>query len=211
MKIAASFLTSIYDRVKTLELLDESKADYIHVDLCDGNFVEAKNFTKEEIVALLENLKKPLDVHLMAINPLEYVEIFAPLNPKHITIHVELDNVSELIEKIRLQNIKVGLAINPETPVEKLIPYLNIIDLVIVMSVPTGKGGCPFMKEMLAKVEFLNKYRQDNNLDYKITIDGGINDETIQLCKGKGIDIYVVGSYICKSTNYDEKIDKLLQ
>lgn len=211
MKISASFLTSIYDRVKTLELLDESKADYLHVDLCDGNFVEAKNFAKEEIVPLLGALKKPLDVHLMAINPLEYVEIFAPLNPEHISIHVELDNVSEIIKNIKARNIKVGLAINPETSVEKLVPYLSQIDLIIVMSVPTGKGGCPFMEEMLTKVDFLNNYRQENNLDYKITIDGGINDETIKLCKGKGIDIFVVGSYICKSTDYNEKIDKLLQ
>ena len=196
MKVSVSFLCSDYDQEETIKRIDESKADYIHVDMMDGNFVEASNFGPQEIKKMFKNTTKPLDVHMMVSSPNKYVKDFAKMK-------------NDVINMIRHTSMKVGLAINPETKVSRIIPLLNHVDQVLVMSVKPGKGGQKFMEDVLYKVETLKDIREQNNYHYIISIDGGINNETAVLCKEAGVDMVVSGSYVCKSDNYDERIDKL--
>ena len=211
MKVAVSFISSDYDLETTIRKVDESSADYIHVDMMDGIFVENANFTVQELKKMFKDTKKPLDVHIMVCSPNKYVKEFAKMkNVEYLTFHYEAHRRPiDVINMIRHTNMKVGLAINPETKVSHIIPLLNHVDQVLVMSVKPGKGGQAFMKEVLYKVETLKEVREENGYHYVISIDGGINDETIKLAKKAGVDMVVSGSYVCKSPDYDERINKL--
>ena len=211
MKVSVSFLCSDYDQDETIRRIDESNADYIHVDMMDGNFVEACNFGPQEIKKMFKNTTKPLDVHMMVSSPNKFVKDFAKMkNVEYLTLHAEGHRRPiDVINMIRHTNMKVGLAINPETKVSRVIPLLNHVDQVLVMSVKPGKGGQKFMEDVLYKVETLKDIREQNNYHYIISIDGGINNETAALCKEAGVDMVVSGSYVCKSEDYNERIDKL--
>lgn len=205
MEVAVSYLVSLYDTKTTIRKIEESNADYLHVDLMDGGFVPAKNFTIPEVIELLKNKTKPLDIHLMVFDPLIYIADLATLKPKYITFHLEATkDIVKTIELIKNNNIKAGLAINPTTDILELMPYLAIVDLVLIMSVTPGMGGQEFIPNSSEKVTELINLRESNNLNFKIEIDGGINDRTIKNIPN--LDIIVSGSYICKSTNYNEKI-----
>ena len=211
MKVSVSFLCSDYDQDETIKRIDESNADYIHVDMMDGNFVEASNFGPQEIKKMFKNTTKPLDVHMMVASPNKYVKDFAKMkNVEYLTLHAEGHRRPiDVINMIRHTNMKVGLAINPETKVSRIIPLLNHVDQVLVMSVKPGKGGQKFMEDVLYKVETLKDIREQNNYHYIISIDGGINNETAAQAKEAGVDMVVSGSYVCKSEDYNERIDKL--
>lgn len=195
MEISVSIL-NLKDKSKLPEI-EKSKPEMIHLDIMDGNFVsEVSDFD-------LEYLNEyNYDIHLMVNNPTKYIEKFEVLNPKYITFHIEIGKTKKYIKKIKKIS-KVGIAINPETDVESLYPYLKDIDLVLVMSVNPGRGGQEFLMSSIFKIEELYKYREKNNLNFKISVDGGVNDFTIKylnMC-----DIVVAGSFIT-SGNYDEKI-----
>jgi len=208
MKVAISFLKSKFDLKKTIELINETNADYIHVDVMDGKFVENKTLEYNEIENYLMNSKIPLDIHLMAENPIDYIIKYKNLNPSIITIHKEIKhNKFDLIKLIKSYKIKAGISINPNTEVDEIKDYLNIIDNVLIMSVEPGKGGQKFNDEVLHKVKELIKLREENNYNYVISIDGGINDTTIH--KVKDVDFVISGSFICMNDNYQEKLDKL--
>lgn len=208
MKLAVSYLQSYYSKEKTISLIEKTTADYIHVDLRDGGFVPNRNFTIDEVINLLDNHIKPLDIHLMVFDPIIYIEEFAKLKPSYISFHLEATkDIIKTIEVIKRNNIKVGLAINPETNILELMPYLSLIDLVLIMSIETGDGGRPFLPETVTRIKEIKRIREESNLNFKIEIDGGINPETIDLVRDS--DIIVVGSYICKSTNFEEKIKSL--
>ena len=210
MKVAVSYLSSNYKESKTIELIDNSVADYIHVDLMDGKFVENKNFTISSVVKLLSNTKKKLDVHLMTLKPEKYFEDLAMLNTEYITFHVEATkNVEATIDKVKTLGLKVGLSINPETNIEELEKYLPLIDQVLVMSVHPGKGGQTFISDVLNKVDDLIKLREDNNYSFIISVDGGINDSTIDELKMRDVDMVISGSYICHSNDFDKHINTL--
>lgn len=206
MKVAVSFISSNYDLKTTINLIEQTDADYIHVDMMDGEFVPNKNFTMDEIQDLFVGSSKDLDVHLMCVNPLQYIDSYKELNTKMITIHCEIDNIRNVLDKIRNLDIKVGLAINPDTNIEVLIPYLSLIDLVLVMSVVPGKGGQVFMDCVLPKLKELKQLQ--SKYGFEIAIDGGINDKTISLVQDY-VDLVISGSYICKSDNYQQQIDNL--
>lgn len=208
LKVAVSYLASYYSKEKTIKLIEDSSADYIHVDLMDGGFVEKKNFKIEEVVDLLKNHTKPLDIHLMTFDPILYIESLSVLNPEYITFHIEATkDIIKTIEIIKRNNIKVGLAIKPNTEVVELMPYLSLIDLVVIMSVEPGAGGQAFMMESVGRLDELIRIRETNNLEFKIAMDGGINDKTISLVKR--LDIAISGSYVCKSNDYESKINSL--
>ncbi len=208
MQISVSYLSSYYSKEKTVMMLESTSADFIHVDLMDGGFVPNRNFTIESVTKLLKNHEKPLDIHLMTFDPLLYINDLATLNPTYITFHLEsTKDIIKTIELIKRNNIKVGLSIKPATNILELMPYLTLVDLVLLMSVEPGAGGQSFIYHIADKLQDLIKIRKENNLNFKIAMDGGLNDDTIKLVKD--IDIAVVGSYICKSNDYDEKIDKL--
>ena len=205
MKVAISFLKSKYSLEETLNIIETTDAEYVHVDVMDGKFVP--NST-EDFIYSLKNVNKTLDVHLMVENPIDYIIKYKELKPEYITIHSEINyNIEDLIDLIKSYNIKVGVIIKPKTSVksiEKILPY---IDNVLIMSVEPGFGGQKFMDDVLFKIEVLNKLRKENNYNYVISIDGGINDTNID--KVRDVDFVISGSFICMSDNYQEQINKL--
>ena len=208
MLLSVSYLSSNYSKEKTIELISKTTANYLHVDLMDGLFVTNKNFNVPEVLTLLKNHRLPLDIHLMVLDPLKYIDALATLNPTYLTFHIEsTKDIIKTIELIKLNNIKVGIAINPNTDLLELMPYLPLIDLVLIMSVAPGAGGQNFIKDSIPRLNQLKKIREDNNLNFLISMDGGINDHIIKDIKD--VDIATVGSYICKSSNYQAQIDKL--
>lgn len=211
MKVGVSFLKSKVDLDETIKKIDESSADYIHVDMMDGNFVEASNFSVADLKKLFKNTNKKLDVHMMVCSPNKYVKEFAKMkNVEYLTFHYEAHRRPiDVINMIRHTPMKVGIAINPETKVSHIIPMLNHVDQVLVMSVHPGKGGQQFMEDVLYKVETLKDIRKQNNYHYIIAIDGGINEETAKLAYKAGVDMVISGSYVCMSDNYDEQIKKI--
>lgn len=211
MKVSVSFLRSEYELDETIKKIEETDTDYIHVDMMDGNFVEASNYTPQDLKKIFKDCTKPLDVHMMVSSPNKYVKDFAKMkNVEYLTLHVEAHRRPiDVINMIRHTDMKVGLAINPETKVSRIIPLLNHVDQVLIMSVKPGKGGQKFMEDVLYKVETLKDIREQNGYHYIISIDGGINDETAKLCKEAGVDMVVSGSYVCMSDNYQERVDKL--
>ncbi len=205
MQISVSYLTSFYSKAKTINLIASTPADYLHVDLMDGLFVPNKNFQINEVVKLLKDYSLPLDIHLMTLDPINYIIPLKELNPEYITFHLEATkDIIKTIEVLKENNLKVGIAIKPETDILELMPYLTFIDLVLIMSVPPGAGGQKFLIETPNRIASLIKYRTENSLKFKIEVDGGINNDTIPLIKNA--DIAVVGSYICKSKDYNKQI-----
>lgn len=203
MKIAVSFIKSKYDDITTIQKIDETSADYLHVDIMDGKFAGQKNYSVEDIINLAKHTSKLLDIHLMVLNPESYIEGLVQLNVKCITFHVEAtDKVNEIIDLIHSYGIKAGISLNPETSVEKIKPYLDRIDEVLIMTVHPGKGGQTFIEEMTKKIDRLN-----NLGDYILAVDGGINAETIK--QVKKADMAISGSFICESNDYEKSIEIL--
>lgn len=203
MKISASIL-SIKENIKeNINILTKTDIDYIHLDVMDGKFVNNKTFPIEEVKEFI-NYEKKLDVHFMVSDVKKYIDDFKCLNPEYITFHYETNcDIMDLISYIKSLNIKVGLSICPDTNVEVLDKYLPYIDLILIMSVTPGAGGQKFMENSINKIKYLKEKRKNNN--YLISVDGGINDETIKLVES---DIAVVGSFITNG-NYQENIKKL--
>ncbi len=208
MKISVSYLSSKYSKEDTIRLIEATDADYIHVDLMDGGFVPTKNFTISEVLSLLEKHIKPLDIHLMVFDPIIYISDLAKLKPKYITFHVEATkDIVKTIEEIRKQGIGVGLSIKPNTDLYELMPYLSLVDLVLLMSVEPGAGGQEFISSSVERLKELLEYRRQNNLSFQIEMDGGINKDTIK--QVADLDIVVSGSFVCKSDHYQERINEL--
>ena len=205
MKVAISFLKSKYNIKDTLEKINNTDTEYIHVDIMDGNFVSNKT---EDYIDILNTITKPLDVHLMVENPIPYIIKYKNLNPEFITIHSEINyNLKDLIDLIHSYGIKAGISIKPNTSIESIEKYLNIIDNILIMSVEPGLGGQKFMDTILYKIDILNKLKKEKKYNYVISIDGGINDTTIN--KVRNVDFVISGSFICMNDNYQEQINKL--
>lgn len=208
MKISVSYLSSRYEKEKTIQFIEQTTADYIHVDLMDGGFVPSKNFTVFEVINLLKDHKKPLDIHLMVFDPILYINDFAQLEPEYITFHIEATkDVVQTIEAIKKHGIKVGLAIKPDTDLYELMPYLSLVDLVLIMSVEPGSGGQEFLPHSVSRFEELLKIREENHLLFEIEMDGGMNPDTVKLVSE--LDLVVSGSFVCQSDDYQERINEL--
>ena len=210
MEISVSYLSSKYSKEQTIRLIEETTAHYIHVDLMDGGFVPSKNFTMPEVLDLLKDHQKPIDVHLMVFDPIIYIDELAKLQPEYITFHVEATkDVVKMIEMIRGYGIQVGLSIKPNTDLYELMPYLALIDLVLIMSVEPGRGGQEFIPSSVSRLQELLQIRKENHLSFKIEMDGGINKDTIGLVPN--LDIAVSGSFVCTSDDYQARIDELIE
>lgn len=208
--IAASFL-GIKENLETnLKKLDDSSISYLHFDIMDGKFVPNKTWKVNDLLPLVKDLKKPFDVHFMVEDVKSYIEEFDLLHPEYMTFHLEaVTNPNEIIERVKHTGSKVGISIKPNTSVESLLPFLEKIDLVLVMSVEPGKGGQSFIESSISKIEQLNQLRKEKHYHYVIEVDGGMNPETKKRCEEAGTDIFVVGSYITNHENYQEQIEKL--
>lgn len=209
MKVSVSIL-GLDDRKKAISLLNNTNCDYIHIDVMDGSFVPNKQFTTEEINNLEIISKKKFDVHLMVDNPRKYIENLDISNIEYIIVHSEIDkDINELLDLIKSYNIKCGLSIKPNTDISILTPYLNKLDLILVMSVEPGFSGQEFISNSLDRVSKLKQIIKNNNLDIVMAIDGGINGSNASLVKKSGIDMVVSGSYVTNSLDYQDKINDL--
>ena len=206
MKIAASYLSIKENLKENINKLTNCDIDYPHMDVMDGMFVSNKTMNFDELKDVLNN-NKPLDIHLMVNDVKKYIDEYKVLKPEFITFHYENDyDIMSLVMYLKQNNIKVGLSIKPNTKVEVLIPYLPFIDLVLVMSVEPGAGGQKFIEESTGKIDKLIELRKNNDYDYLIEVDGGINIDTIE--KVKNVDIAVIGNYIT-SGEYQERINNV--
>ena len=200
VKISPSILSADFSKLGLeIQNLEKAKADYIHIDVMDGHFVPNITIGPEVINKLRKYTSLPFDVHLMISPVHNFIKNFADAGADIITIHPEAtDDLTSSIKEIKSLNKKVGISLNPETSVSKVLPVLNTIDLVLVMSVNPGFGGQKFMKENLEKVKILRKEIDSNKLKAQIEIDGGINFENAKMAKNAGVDILVSGTTIFK-------------
>jgi len=195
--------------------LEKAKTDYYHIDVMDGKFVEKNTYEwMKELSSYIKRISNiPLDVHLMVEDVKSTIDDFSALEPNIITFHYEAcqddEEVMDMIDLIKHYNSKVGISIKPNTPVDKIYKFLPYIHMVLVMTVEPGKGGQAFMPEMLAKIEDLRKYEKENNLDFQIEVDGGINLATCEQVKQAGAEILVAGTAILKAVDYKVIIDDL--
>ena len=200
IKIAPSILSADFSQLgNEIKRLEEGGADMIHVDVMDGHFVPNLTIGPPVIKTLRNYTKLPFDVHLMIAPVHKYIKNYAEAGADIITIHPEAtDDLISSIEKIKSYNKKVGISLNPETSVNKVLPVLNLIDLVLVMSVNPGFGGQKFIENTLDKVKLLRKEIDEKKLKVQIEIDGGINFKSSKMAKKAGVDILVSGTTIFK-------------
>ena len=194
----------------TVNLIDQSKAEYIHFDVMDGDFVPNLTFGPQFISNVRIYSKKIFDVHLMINRVGKYLDDYVNAGSDIITFHLEInENIKELISKIKTNNIKCGIAIKPATPWEDLKPYLNDIDQIIIMTVEPGFGGQKFMEDQLLKIKQLKNYISQNQLHVDLEVDGGVNYETGKKCVGAGANILVAGSFLFKQENLTQASNQL--
>ena len=194
----------------TIELIDQSKAEYIHFDVMDGDFVPNLTFGQQFISNVRQYSKKTFDVHLMINRVGKFIDDYVKAGSDIITFHLEIDeNIKELISKIKSYNIRCGVAIKPATPWEDLKPYLDDIDQIIIMTVEPGFGGQKFMDDQLLKINQLRKYISDNKLHVDLEVDGGVNYETGKKCVEAGANILVAGSFLFKQENLTQASNQL--
>ena len=200
IKISPSILSADFSKLgNEIRDLEKAGADLIHIDVMDGHFVPNITIGPGVIYKLRKCSSLPFDVHLMISPVHNFIKSFAEAGADIITIHPEAtDNLVSSIEKIKSLNKKAGVALNPETPVNKVLPVLGSIDLVLIMSVNPGFGGQKFIESTLEKVKLLRKEIDTKNFAVQIEIDGGINFENSIIAKKAGVDILVSGSTIFK-------------
>ncbi len=207
IKISPSILSADFSKLgNEIQDLEKAKADLIHIDVMDGHFVPNITIGPEVIAKLRKYTSLPFDVHLMISPVHNFIKNFAEAGSDIITIHPEAtEDLLSSIKKIKSFNKKAGVSLNPETPVNKVLPVLQLIDLVLVMSVNPGFGGQKFMQETLDKVKILRKEIDAKKLKTQIEIDGGINFENAAMAKKAGVDILVSGTTIFKENGGDLK------
>ncbi len=211
MIISVSILSSEIKAEDIVKKLDNTKADFIHVDIMDGKFVDNKSWTFGEMKKISSYSHLPLDVHLMVEKPKKYIDDYALLNTSTITFHYEaVKDIEELIEYTKNYGLKVGIAINPDTDVKVLFPYLKEIDEVIIMSVYPGRSGQSFIENSVNKIKELREEIDKVGSKTIINVDGGINNETGLLCKEAGAHMLVSASYIHKDIKNNIEILKNL-
>jgi len=198
IKISPSILSADFSKLgNEIQDLEKAKADLIHIDVMDGHFVPNITIGPEVIKDLKKHTALPFDVHLMISPVHKYIKNFAEAGADIITIHPEsTDNLIETINEIKKFGKKAGVSLNPKTTIEKVLPVLSLIDLVLIMSVNPGFGGQKFIKETLEKVKLLRKEIDQKKLAVEIEIDGGINFDNAKIAKKAGVDILVSGTTI---------------
>ncbi len=211
VKISPSVLSANFANLqKDIDSIKDY-CEYIHYDVMDGHFVPNISFGYSILNDLNKICDNYLDVHLMISDPIKYAQNFIDAGADLITFHYEAmqnnDDIHNLISYLHEHHVNAGISIKPQTPVAVLLPFLDEIDLVLVMSVEPGFGGQSFMPLALDKIKQLCDLR--NERKYLIEVDGGINSETARLCKDAGVDVLVAGSYIFKAKDRRQAIEAL--
>jgi ribulose-phosphate 3-epimerase len=206
--VAPSILAADFANLqKELDAIAAAGADWVHVDVMDGHFVNNITIGVPVVESLKKVSKLPLDVHLMIEKPERYVEQFIQAGASYLTIHVEAtSDPLPVLEKIRSLGAKAGITLRPRTPISSVLPYLSKVDLVLVMTVEPGFGGQSFMMEQVNKIIDLKSLREKHNYKYLIEVDGGVNDKTAELCRDA--DVLVAGNYVFKG-DYKTTIQRL--
>jgi ribulose-phosphate 3-epimerase len=212
VKIAPSILAADFANLeRDTKMINSSEADWFHIDIMDGVFVPNISFGMPVLAAIQKHAKKPLDVHLMIVDPDRYIETFAGLGAAVLTVHYEAcDHLHRTLQKIKSCGMKAGVALNPHTPIASLNSIIQDIDLVCIMSVNPGFGGQSFIENTFEKVKELKKLINQHNSDCLIEIDGGVTNTNYSELIACGADVLVAGSYVFKAENPAENI-KLLK
>jgi ribulose-phosphate 3-epimerase len=195
-----------------MKKVTEAGADWLHVDVMDGNFVPNLTLGMPIIKALKPHATIPLDVHLMIEKPERYIEAFIEAGSQYLTLHIEaVADMKSALEKIRKLGCKAGITLRPGTAIEKIKSYLNLVDLVLVMTVEPGFGGQSFMQDQVEKIRVLKKWRDEGLGKYLIEVDGGVAEKTAPICIQAGADVLVAGSAVFRGEKSVENYRRNIQ
>ena len=210
--IAPSLLSADFSNLKKdIEMINDSQADWFHLDIMDGHFVPNISFGIPVVKSIKKHSKKKLDVHLMITNPENYIEKFVEVGADIITIHVEAceEKTEKILKEIKLSNIKAGLAINPDTNFEVIDDYIDLIDMVCLMGVYPGFGGQKIIDSTFKRCEGIRDIISRRGKDCKLEVDGGVTADNAKKLLESGADILVAGSYVFHSKNPKYSISML--
>ncbi|MDY5974039.1 ribulose-phosphate 3-epimerase [Streptococcus hyovaginalis] len=210
-KIAPSILAADYANFASeLKRIEETSAEYVHIDIMDGQFVPNISFGADVVASMRKHSKLVFDVHLMVVNPERFVDAYAQAGADIMTIHTESTlHIHGALQKIKAAGMRAGVVINPGTPVEQLIPVLDLVDQVLIMTVNPGFGGQAFIPECLEKVSRVAEWRDQKGLTFDIEVDGGVDNQTIKACADAGANVFVAGSYVFKTSDLVSQVETL--
>lgn len=215
VKLAPSILSADFSNLGAeIDRVTQAGADWIHVDVMDGHFVPNLTIGMPVVKSIKPKCKIPLDVHLMIEKPERFIEEFIKAGADYLTLHVEsTDKLEDALRKIKSLGCKAGVTLRPKTDLDRIKPFLGLVDLVLVMTVEPGFGGQSFMHEQMSKISELKNWRSQKFGNYLIEVDGGINAETSMVCVAAGADVLVAGNAVFNGerteTNYKLNMDKL--
>lgn len=210
-KIAPSILAADYANFASeLKRIEETSAEYVHIDIMDGQFVPNISFGADVVASMRKHSKLVFDCHLMVVNPERFVDAFAQAGADIMTIHAESTlHIHGALQKIKAAGMKAGIVINPGTPISAIEPVLSLVDQVLIMTVNPGFGGQAFIPEMLEKVQKVAKIRDEKGYNFDIEVDGGVDNKTIKACYQAGANVFVAGSYLFKASDLTAQVETL--
>ena len=211
IKIAPSILSADFANLER-DIGRISTADYVHVDVMDGLFVPNISIGIPVVQAIRPTTQLPLDVHLMIVQPVRYVEQFCDAGADIVTVHVESDseeNIHAAIDKIHAKGKKAGIVVKPKTPAEAVLPFIEKVELILVMTVEPGFGGQSFMADMMPKVSAIRAYINEKNPACELEVDGGVAPDTCRTCIEAGANVLVAGSAVYKAADIPARINEL--